>query len=96
MASYQPMFVRQGKMMEPKTSPSGCSFRISFLAREVNMSPMSKGRAEAVESTTTGQELRSERRLKVRHRMATVSENVALAFVDALRDILHDETRLAG
>jgi hypothetical protein len=93
MASYQPMFVRQGKMMEPKTSPSGCSFRISFLAREVNMSPMSKGRAEAVESTTTDQELRSERRLKVRGKR---SENVALAFVDALRDILNDEVRLAG
>jgi len=57
------------------------------------MSPMSKGRAEIVESTTTVTELRSERRLKVRGKRP---ENVALAFVDALRDILHDETRLAG
>jgi hypothetical protein len=95
MASYQPMFVRQGKMIQPKTSPPDCSFRISFLAREVNMSPMSKGRAEAAESTTTVAELQlhSERRLKVRGKRP---ENVALAFVDALRDILHDETRLAG
>jgi hypothetical protein len=83
--------------MQPKTSPSGCSFRISFLAREVNMSPMSKGRAEAVESATTVTELRSERRLKVRgKRDLQEDRNVALAFVDALRDILHDETRLAG
>jgi hypothetical protein len=93
MASYQPMFVRQGKMIQPKTSPPACCFRISFLAREVNMSPMSKGRAEAVESTTTVAEHRSERRLKVRGKHP---ENIALAFVDALRDILHDETRLAG
>ena len=57
------------------------------------MSPMSKGRAEVVESTTTVTELRSERRLKVRGKRP---ENVALAFADALRDILHDETRLAG
>lgn len=59
------------------------------------MSPMSKGRAEAVESQTMDRELRSERRLKASARSER-HENVARAFADALRDILNDEIRLAG
>jgi len=57
------------------------------------MSPMSKGRAREVESGVGAiTEHRSHRRLRAAKR----PENTALALADALRDILHEETRLAG
>ncbi len=84
------MFCRE--MRVPKTYGLDLSFRISFPEREVNMSPMSKGRAQEVESTPEITEHRSHRRLRAAKR----PENTVLALADALRDILHDEMRRAG
>jgi hypothetical protein len=65
--------------------------RISFLTGEVNMSPMTKVR---------GYQPVSEPAMKVRRKRAVMSsdpnEPFIRAFVDALRDILHDETRPLG
>jgi hypothetical protein len=90
MAPRVAMFSRE--MIVPKTYGPGVSFRISFPEREVNMSPMSKGRAQEVESTTAITEHRSHRRLRAAKR----PENTVLALADALHDILREETRLAG
>jgi hypothetical protein len=81
-------------MATPKTYGRTASFRIPFLEGEANMSRMTKGRAEAEQVEITGETQRgSHRRLKVSRQHP---EQVALAFADALRDILHDELRATG
>ena len=68
-----------------------CDFRISFLTGEVIMSPMTKVR---------GYQPVSEPAMKARRKRAIPSndpnEPFIRAFVDALRDILHDEPRPLG
>jgi hypothetical protein len=79
-------------MAMPKTYGPTPSFRIPFPEGEANMSRMTKGRAEQVDTTPVN-ELGSRRRLKVAPQRP---EQVVRAFADALRDILHDEPRLTG
>jgi hypothetical protein len=81
MTGHAPAQVEAGKW------PAGCALRISFLTGEVNMSPMTKVR---------GYQPVSEPAMKVRRKRAVQTsdpnEPFIRAFVDALRDILHDET----
>ncbi len=56
------------------------------------MSPMLKGRGEQTPREQTP-ELRVRRK---RRAAAATNEPFVLAFLDALRDILHDELRAAG
>jgi hypothetical protein len=66
--------------------------RISFLAGEVMMSPMPKGRGDRNERATSSRPPSRRKR-----RVVSVSANpFILAFADALRDILRHETRLSA
>jgi hypothetical protein len=65
--------------------------RIPFLEGVFNMSPMPKGRGDQRERAASRQGSRRKRRV-----LSTGNEAFVLAFADALRDILHHETRLSA